>query len=67
MRSEPTERAKGMKVDGRREIQEEGGGAGVACITTLSHPSILLPFSTFSTFLTQRTAHTSAATIIDFD
>lgn len=51
-------------VDGRRET---GGGAGVACITTLSHPPILLPSSTFSTFLTQHTAHTSAATIIDFD
>jgi len=28
---------------------------------------ILLPSSTFSTFLTRHTAHTSAATIIDFD
>lgn len=56
-------------ADGRRETaKEEGeGGAGVACITTLSHPPILLPSSTFSTFLTQRAAHTSAATIIDFD
>lgn len=57
----------------RRGGEGEGGwaqgdrGAGVACITTLSHPPILLPSSTFSTFLTQHTAHTSAATIIDFD
>lgn len=46
------------------------GGTGGRCrlYNDFITPSeILLPSSTFSTFLTQHTAHTSAATIIDFD